>query len=184
VAIETVPRQAEALRQPHVSDLRYAMDAGWIVPGQRVLDLGCGLSQDLMYLAEHGVHACGIDVSAAALARPAAERLQLLHADVVHLPFGDASFDVLLDRGCLLNVPEQARSAYIAELGRVLRHAGHLLLWHADAEELEEAVIQGSFEGWNVSPLAPGVGYALNSNGRRPSVYGSSRREGPRQTAF
>ena len=127
VVIETAPRQADLAAPSDASDLQRALDAGWITPGQHVLDLGCGLGAELAYLAEHGVHACGIDASAASLVHPSA--VQVLQADVLHLPFADETFDVLLDRGCFGYVPTAARNAYVGELRRVLRPDGQLLLW-------------------------------------------------------
>lgn len=161
MVIETAPPQSTVAAPSDASDLHGALDAGWIVPGQHVLDLGCGLGADLIYLAHHGVHACGIDVSAASLVRSPEQRAQVLQADVLHLPFADETFDVLVDRGCLHYVPVPARPACVAELKRVLRPHGRLLLLSGDNEDSTQTEVQRTFEAWTISPLEHGVGYAL-----------------------
>jgi SAM-dependent methyltransferase len=107
-----------------------ALDAGWLRPGMRVLDLGCGLATDIEYLVERGFTAVGIDQSEAAVrqARAMHPRLQLVDGDVRSLPFEPASFDYLLDRGCFHYLPAVDRVTYAREAARVLRPGGELLL--------------------------------------------------------
>lgn len=155
------PRLSDVSRWWHLDapspEIQRAFQAGWLTPGQRVLDLGCGLASDLGYLADHGVHAFGIDLSAHALlaAQQHRKHVRLIQGDVLHLPFADASFDTLLDRGCFHYVPEPARAGYAREAARVLRPNGRLLL-HTSFDsaghrtDLDEGGIQGTFGGWRL----------------------------------
>ena len=66
-------------------------------PGQRVLDVGCGAGAFLRLVAERGAAPSGIDASAA-LVELARARLPLADVrvgEMEHLPYADASFDLV-----------------------------------------------------------------------------------------
>ncbi len=73
-------------------------------PGDRVLDLGCGKGATSVFLArEAGVDVVAVDwwVSEAELkgvvdAAGVGDRVEVVHADVRHLPFGDEEFDAIV----------------------------------------------------------------------------------------
>jgi SAM-dependent methyltransferase len=99
-----------------------------------VLDVGCGLGSEVSYLAGTGWRAVGIDLSWAAVSRA-----RLLHvaksdgcmfacADLLRLPFGAGSFALAVDRGCFHYLPRERWREYAAEVHRVLRPGGRLLL--------------------------------------------------------
>ena len=121
-----------------------AVREGWLQPGQRVLDLGCGLGSELAYLAHEGLRTYGIDVSAAALLDPPAhgDTVHLIQGDVLHLPFVDTSFDALLDRGCFHYLPPAARDVYVAEARRVLRPGGRALVLQPGGHQFESLVVR------------------------------------------
>lgn len=93
------------------------------VRGKDILELGCGGAQWSIALAhQEGARPVGLDASIAQLrfARPLMARhgvtVPLVHADAEHLPFQDASFDVVFcDFGAMFfadpyrTVPEAAR---------------------------------------------------------------------------
>lgn len=107
-------------------------------PGDRVLDAGCGLGDDVAALAEHvdptGT-AVGIDKSASLIADASAQHgsqpgMSFQVGDVLQLPFADDTFD-----GCRadrvfqhLATPEAA----LAELCRVTRPGGRLTVTDPD----------------------------------------------------
>lgn len=111
-------------------ELYEALDSGWFPNRGRVLDLGTGLGVEPLYLASQGSTAVGVDLSFEALKRAAAKggRAHFLRADVRRLPFRDATFDALLDRGCFHYMSRRGRTEYIREARRVLRPKGKLLL--------------------------------------------------------
>ena len=107
-----------------------------IVPGETVLDIGCGAGTDLLLAARRvgpGGRAIGIDMTetmrdrarASALAAGLAN-VEVLRADATALPLPDASVDVVISNGVLNLVPEKDKA--FAEIRRVLRPGGRLQL--------------------------------------------------------
>jgi SAM-dependent methyltransferase len=111
-------------------ELLEAIADGWITAPGRALDLGCGLGVEAAELARIGMEAAGVDLSPVAIARARTTYpdVEFRVADVRQLPFDDASFDLLLDRGCFHYLPAADRPAYEGEAWRVLRAGGRFLL--------------------------------------------------------
>ncbi len=107
---------------------------GTLTEGASVLDLGCGSGSDCLLLAKAGYRTSGVDLSAEALSiaatRACSEGLEVSwhQANVLDLPFSDATFELITDRGCFHHIAENERSQYAREVGRVLRDGGELLL--------------------------------------------------------
>lgn len=107
-------------------------------PGERVLDVGCGPGFYVAELAERvgGAGAVvGVDISPAMLA-VAARRCEGLANVALHegpataLPVEDSSFDAALSVQALEFVEDV--DAALAELHRVLRPGGRLVVWDVD----------------------------------------------------
>ncbi|HEX8207583.1 MAG TPA: class I SAM-dependent methyltransferase [Solirubrobacteraceae bacterium] len=99
-------------------------------PPRRVLEIGCGHAKNTRVLHAHGHEVVATDISPRAIERCrrfAPESATYAVADAADLPFADASFDVLLDIGCLHCMPADARPAAVAEARRVLRPGGALV---------------------------------------------------------
>lgn len=136
-------------------ELLQALKEGWLPVRGRVLDLGCGLAVEARYLAERGMMAVGVDLSAEALWMGSAipSRAHFVQGDVRRLPFPDATFDALLDRFCFHWVLPEDEPKYEAEARRVLRSRGRLLLRTClqiagVRSEISEATLREVFEGW------------------------------------
>jgi len=124
--------------------------AALLPPRARVLDAGCGPAGHLAaHLAARGLRLTGVDVSPAcvALARRAQPALAFQVADLAQLPFDAASFDAVLAAYSLIYTPRRLQPAAFAELARVLRPGGLLLL----------AVKAGEAEGYVDDPLGSEV---------------------------
>ena len=101
-------------------------------PGRRFLDYCCGDGQMVIYLAEKGAEAVGIDISDTSIknAREKAEKLGLAQKssffvmDAENLNFKENSFDLILCNGVLHHL--DIKKAY-SELSRVLKPGGKII---------------------------------------------------------
>lgn len=141
-------------------ELLAALDDGWLPPGGRVADVGCGLGSEAGHLARAGYQVAGLDLSEVALTRAAAgqDRAAFLRADVRRLPFGRHCLDAALDRGCFHYLPPGGRPGYSGELRRVLRPGGKLLLRASlrtagVPNDIDETVIRATFAGWRIEHM-------------------------------
>jgi arsenite methyltransferase len=107
-----------------------------ILPGETVLDIGCGAGTDLLLAARRvgpSGRAIGIDMTEAMRDRASASaaaagltNVEVHQADATALPLPDASIDVVISNGVLNLVPEKEKA--FAEIKRVLRLRGRLQL--------------------------------------------------------
>jgi SAM-dependent methyltransferase len=97
-------------------------------PGRRTLDLGCGegrLARDLKALG-HDVVAVDLSPTMLAAAKEADPELEAHLADAADLPFGDASFDLIVAFMSLQDMDDM--DGAIGEAARVLEPGGRLCL--------------------------------------------------------
>lgn len=100
----------------------------------RVLEVGCGLANNIWFAAREGFQVAGIDGSPSAIdaarARFAAEGLEgdLRQGDFTALPFADGLFDLAIDRAGLVCVGYEGMRRAVAELHRVLRPGGRFFM--------------------------------------------------------
>lgn len=109
------------------------IDLCHIQPGQRVLDVGCGVGFSSCYIAEQTqTQLVGVDLRPDMVARAreyAAEaglpdRVTFRVADAQALPFSDASFDAVMCESVLTFVPNRARA--LREFVRVTKPGGYV----------------------------------------------------------
>ena len=106
----------------------FAVIANWIPPGERVLDLGCGVGVATRLLQRHGCTAIGVDhaVKRLSLARRDEPALAMVAGDAAQLPFAAESLDGILAE-CSLSLTGFA-PAVLAECHRVLRPGAQLAI--------------------------------------------------------
>jgi tellurite methyltransferase len=92
-----------------------------LVPGARVLELGCGEGRDSVFFASRGCDVTAVDVSAAGLrkaerlARSAGVEVRWVHGDAArYLPTGE--FDFVYSCGAIHYVPRRLRAGLLARL--------------------------------------------------------------------
>ena len=99
--------------------------------GMAVLDVGCGTGVHLELYRKAGCEVFGIDLSPSML-HVARERLgedaQLHRGDASKMHFSDKTFDLIIISTVLHEMPDEVRSAVIAESKRILKKDGRILL--------------------------------------------------------
>jgi SAM-dependent methyltransferase len=106
------------------------------LPAGSALDLGCGTGDSSIYLAEHGWKVTGVDFvpkaldKARAKAAAADASVNFVHADVTHLSQAGigADFQLIVDNGCLHNMSDVDRDAYVREVSAVAAPDARLLI--------------------------------------------------------
>lgn len=109
-----------------------------ILPGSRMLDVGCGAGQIAIPAARAGVHVTGVDIATNALeqartrASAAGLDVQFDEGDAEALPYPNASFDTVVSLLGAMFAPRPERVA--AELLRVTRPGGRIIVvnWTPD----------------------------------------------------
>ena len=118
---------------------RRILAAANIGPQDRILDLGCGIGNILIALAERIAFTrppTGVDVSLALIdigrgeIRKAGldQKIELQVAPATSLPFNDSSFDVVLTSHVIKHLDDEALAASFKEVARLLRPGGRFLI--------------------------------------------------------
>lgn len=108
--------------------------------GGRFLDVGAGTGATGAWLADHGdLVACDFMPIALDLNREQHDAAGFVTADVQHLPFADASFDIVLCVTVLCHQSIPRPQVAVDELARVVRPGGVLCLWEPGVRRLWRA---------------------------------------------
>ena len=105
-----------------------------MVPGKRVLDIGCGVGDWCSLVAQYGAQTVdGFDIQEemVELAKQATSHLDMVHiqvGDVTNMPYDDASFDVAISLFVTCNLSPEAFEKHFQELHRVLAPGGKAII--------------------------------------------------------
>ncbi|MCX2930307.1 class I SAM-dependent methyltransferase [Mycobacterium sp. CVI_P3] len=137
-----------------------------------VLDIGCGLGDNAIYLARHGHHVTALDISPTALItaeRRAADAdvdVRFAVADAAELAGYHDAFDTIVDSGMFHCLDEDAKAAYAASACRAARPGARLLIAcfseaNDDPMRGQRAVSESALRtilgaaGWTVDSVTP-----------------------------
>jgi arsenite methyltransferase len=109
---------------------------GALQPGEDVLDVGCGAGMDSLVAAQMVGPAgsvTGVDMTPEMVAKARGSiaetglgNVRIVEGSAEHLPFDDASFDVVISNGVIDLIPD--KDAVFSEITRVLRPGGRIQL--------------------------------------------------------
>ena len=115
--------------------LEYLRRLKKIVPRGKLLDVGCGEGRHSIAAAKLGFRVTAVDFEPLALKRVRrfarqenANGIRFRQADVLRLPFPNASFDIVLDYGCLHHQRKSDWGAYMSSILRALKPQGYYVL--------------------------------------------------------
>ena len=115
-------------------DSAIAQNLKRMVPGKRVLDIGCGDGDWCSLIAQYGAKTVdGFDIQEemVELAKQAISHLDMVHiqvGDVANMPYDDASFDVAISLFVTCNLSPEVFEKHFQELHRVLAPGGKAIL--------------------------------------------------------
>jgi len=128
-------RRGGAAWDTGVTPLEVVQEVSTMEPG-RALDAGCGTGTNVLWLAQHGWTAVGVDRSPIAIesARRRADwtsGAMFAEGDVTRLEElqVDGPFDLILDIGCFHGLPVPRRDAYVRQVGRVARRGARMMIF-------------------------------------------------------
>lgn len=102
----------------------------YLMPGARILDVGCAGGRDTQWFLEHGFLADGIDIAPTflAMARTRVPEASFREMSVEELDYADATFDGVWCSCVLIHLPKAGARRAVTEMLRVLKPGGILYL--------------------------------------------------------
>jgi SAM-dependent methyltransferase len=122
------------------TQLRLCLESEAVKPC-RALDLGCGTGTNVIFLAQQGFNATGVDLSGVAIqrarekARAANANTSFVCASVLALPDLGGPFEFVFDSGCFHTLAKDQRSVFVGQVLGVTRPGSVFLLLCGNAKE-------------------------------------------------
>lgn len=146
---------------------------GWhesgLIHGE-VLDIGCGLGDNVIYLAQHGHPVTALDISPTALitaerrARDAGVDVRFAAVDATELTGYTDVFDTVLDSGMYHCLDDDGKRSYAAAVHRATRPGATLLLSaFSDANAADQAWPRPMVSEQTLRETLGGAGWEITS---------------------
>ncbi len=135
----SAPKQFQAARYPY-SDV-VSLVKNLAKKKGRVLEIGSGTGNNLVFFAENGYETHGIDIDIEALSyskiflREKKVKATVAVADMAELPYKSNFFDIVLDRGSIQHNQLPKIKKIIAEAARVLKKGGLFMIVNMRSQE-------------------------------------------------
>ena len=135
-----------------------------------VLDVGCGTGENVLYMAERGFAASGVDGAPSAIRKARAKAKQrglkasFEVSDALNLSVPERPFDTVIDSGLFHVFSDEDRHRFTGSLGRVVRLGGtYFLMCFSDQQpgdwgprRVTQVEIRSVFsDGWHVNYIQP-----------------------------
>ncbi|HZA12467.1 class I SAM-dependent methyltransferase [Mycobacterium sp.] len=135
-----------------------------------VLDIGCGLGDNAIYLAKQGHAVTGLDISPTALitaerrANDAGVDVKFAVADATRLEGYRDAFDTVIDSGMYHCLDDDGKRAYLAALQRATRPGARLLLGcFSDANPVDDEFPRPVVSEQTLRETLAGAGWDITS---------------------
>ena len=124
-----------------------------LVPGKKVVDIGCGAGREAVVFVKNGFDYTGVDASQAMLniAKTRAQGGVFIQMDFYHLEFPDNTFDGFWAAASFLHVPKSDVSKLILEAKRVIKPGGVGFISIKEKDGTDEGVIQQNRFGTTIA---------------------------------
>ena len=125
-------RWADRPTPPEVAE---AVASGWLPATGRMVDLGCGTAEIAAWFAERGYRATAIDIAQAAVDRAAekhaalADAMEFVALDLSMQSLPGRTFDILIDRGCLHQIPQPLIGDYVRNIASMAAPGAKMILF-------------------------------------------------------
>jgi len=112
----------------------------YVMPGDKVLDLGCGNGRFFEFLKDKDIHYIGVDFSEklVEIAKEKYPKVKFQVADALNLPFPNNYFDKIYSIAVLHHIPsEKFRIQFFEEARRILKPNGFFILtvWKTESKK-------------------------------------------------
>lgn len=120
--------------RPAPRELGEAIKSGWLPKTGRVVDLGCGTAEIAAWFAARGYQVTATDIAQAALDQAAKRHgdlpaIDYIAANLCTETLPGRQFDILVDRGCLHQLPEYLIPDYIQNIAAMAAPGAKMLLF-------------------------------------------------------
>ena len=121
-----------------------------MLPGKKVLDIGCGPGVHLEWFREKGFDAIGIDLSDSFVQMCSDKGLNVRKMDIEYINFYPYSFDGIWAVSSLLHLPKEKIPAVVKKWSKLLKSNGLLFVSvkEGSGEGYKEDVLNGGKQKW------------------------------------